>query len=518
MDFTFAEVKKIAETLPIGYYAKRRISVGFSENEETSFYNPIEDKITFSYNNIVTALTNAEDMDKETAIRSVLYHEVSHAVLTPKFPSVPFYLNIFEDERIETLLKNYYMDTDFNGLVNAISPYNGEPIENAMQAFFILCRHRIGKKPFLDRVERIIKNYAFVNTESMWTAYSYKYDVESLYEDVTKDFSKNPQDYKDGNFENDSFAQEVSKNTVKITVDSEEEEDGITVEDKEKIDASKNAKGSEEVGNSINGKKADYENEKSENEQGENGEAEEGEEGEETEEAEADGRDGLGDRIFRKAFGNFIDNSLTEKLMNIISVFNKKNNSGNGTVGHSGILNPRYCGNDDYRFFERKLEARGNNRFGSLHLNLFIDTSGSFMNNKEVVNKLLIALRSVEKKNKNFTFDVVHCGSGEELKEKKDCLINPSGGNYVDENFPKLFRKLQKQGTYNYNIILFDGWCCPVRENIFSCVDTCTTTIISDNDNKTIFEKMKTAKVIFTKKYTEELYTNVFKALNKAFR
>lgn len=533
MEFNFAEIKEIAETLPIGYYAKRRIAVGFDKDAQTSYYSQLEDKIVFAYNNIVDALNSAEGMDKETAIRSVLYHEVSHAILTPTFYNgITDDINIFEDERIETLLKDYYMDTDFNGLLHAISPYDGSPIKSPMEAFFVLCRHRIGKKPFLEKVEQIIKNYAFLSASSGKNdtiTNAYYWDIKTLYAMVQKDFQNNPDDYENGNFENLKGIDEILKSSSNITdiqAFDEDKEIGISVDFKQSIDASKENKTSKEIHDKIDGQKSSgnfEENEGEKNSEAGNGEDSEKAENNEAkdgnrEENEMGGRGGLGDRLFSTAIGHFVDTSLTEKLTNIISIFNKKNNSGNGAIGHSGILNPRNCGRDDYRFFDRKLEARGNNRFGSLHLNLFIDTSGSFYKNKEIVNKLITALVTIERKNKNFSVDIVHCECGEKLTDKTNCLINPWGGNYVDDNFGKIFRSLQKSNTYNYNIILFDGWCCPANENVFCSVDTCNTTIISDSDNKSIFDKMRNAKVIITKEYVEELYGHVFTALQRAFR
>lgn len=524
MDFSFNEVKEIAETLPIGYYAKRKVAVAFDEKADTSYYNPAEDKITFAYNNIRVALTNAENMDKEVAIRSILYHELSHAILTPAFPNVPVWLNIFEDERIETLLKKYYMNTDFNGLLNAISPYNGNPPQSAEEAFFNLCRHRIGKKEFLDRVEEIIKDYAFVSAKDLCfnccgRANSYYYAVRDLFRALEKDFEKDKKNYQKGSY---SKKPTVHPRKGMSTYD-EDIEDGVSLEEKEKIDASKNSS-EEKIQKKVTGKRSKSKNQEENSENSSSGNStpaeNSGNESESKEENKVDeaNRNGLGDKIFKSAMGRFQDTSLTEKLGNIISIFNKKNNSGCGTVGHSGILNPRYCGNGDYRFFERKLESRGNNRFGSLNLNLFIDVSGSFYNNTIVVNKLLSALLQIERKNKNFTLNVVHCGVGEELKDKSNCFIDPNGGNKVTSEFAKIFRKLQKTGTYNYNIILFDGWCEPYdRKKAFACADTCNTTIISDREND-FFGEMKNAKVVFTKQYAKELYTHVMTALQRAFR
>lgn len=46
MNITFPQCKTIMDTLPIGYYAGRRIGIELNEKEATSFYDPMEDKIT----------------------------------------------------------------------------------------------------------------------------------------------------------------------------------------------------------------------------------------------------------------------------------------------------------------------------------------------------------------------------------------------------------------------------------------------------------------------------------------
>ena len=59
MDINFAETKAIADTLPIGLYAKRRIPVSMSDKESTSYYNPISDEIVISYPIIKQGLEKA---------------------------------------------------------------------------------------------------------------------------------------------------------------------------------------------------------------------------------------------------------------------------------------------------------------------------------------------------------------------------------------------------------------------------------------------------------------------------
>jgi hypothetical protein len=106
MALSFNEVKNITDTLPIGLYANRRIIAELG-HDETSWYNPQEDVICISYEQVTQGLDKWQT-EVETLIRSNFYHEVSHAILTPKEMSCDYIYNVFEDERIETLLKDFY--------------------------------------------------------------------------------------------------------------------------------------------------------------------------------------------------------------------------------------------------------------------------------------------------------------------------------------------------------------------------------------------------------------------------
>ena len=114
MELSYAKCETILNTLPIGFYTGRRINTTLDAKAETSFYSPTEDKIVVSYPIIAHRCQKiSEGVNEEEAVRGMLYHEVSHAILTPSTlrPSTP--INIFEDERIESKLRNYYHGVDF---------------------------------------------------------------------------------------------------------------------------------------------------------------------------------------------------------------------------------------------------------------------------------------------------------------------------------------------------------------------------------------------------------------------
>ena len=51
MSVSYLEVKKVFDTLPVGYYIGRDVKRELSESENGSYYDPMNDKITISFNN-----------------------------------------------------------------------------------------------------------------------------------------------------------------------------------------------------------------------------------------------------------------------------------------------------------------------------------------------------------------------------------------------------------------------------------------------------------------------------------
>ena len=179
--------------------------------------------------------------------------------------------------------------------------------------------------------------------------------------------------------------------------------------------------------------------------------------------------------------------------------------------------------------FERSVSSRGSNSFGTFHLTLYIDTSGSFMHNDDATNKILKSLALIEQKNRNFTFDVVTMGAEEKISPKSNRFIQSGGGNHLSGEIFDIYRKMQLPQTYNYNIVLFDGdaysndvykaritkW-LPDGEG-FRAFNNNNCMIITDPTNKKYVERYApTVKVIYTHNYVDELTDNVMKALQNA--
>ena len=502
MKVSLAQVETILKTLPIGLYALSRVETTLSADQETSFYNPVTNSITISYPIIALGLEKVTNPDLvETAVRTMLYHEVSHAILTPRNIYNTDIRNIAEDERIETLLRNYYLGVDFKWLVYQINDTGTTP-KTALELFFNVVRLRKGTPAQLKLVREFIDKWQHLSSADThrYEIYEYCNDIEELFQKITGVSSEFPD--------------------APPTVPMPSEGEGKGKEDKEGTGAGEGDNG--ESGEQGAGAKADKDGD---------------EQALAKAKAEQEGGGGRGhfhgaeeisavvQKTLSQAVNRMHDTTLHNNLQQILQNFNKKNNSGSAMASYSGILNPRACGREDYRFFDRMATVNGANSYGTLHLNLFIDRSGSFRSSQTKVNTLLHSLILLERSVPNFSFDVVTTGETEELLDKEHLFLECNGGNRITPKAFDLVKMLQKPNTYNYNIVLFDGDAHSdssprlVEKVSFKPYNINNCTIISDTDNRKYIQKsVYKAKVIYTNNYVEELYDNVLTVLRNAFR
>lgn len=216
------------------------------------------------------------------------------------------------------------------------------------------------------------------------------------------------------------------------------------------------------------------------------------------------------------------DDNFTKAIAILFDNFNKKTQGGSTYQTYSGVINPRNIAREDYRYFDRLAKQTGNNKFGSLHLNLFLDVSGSFYYNQKYTNQILKALCEMEDRYSYFTFDVIACGVGQQLLPRHDRAIQCEGGTYLTRDIEQLFHKMQKPQTMNYNIMLYDGDCEPDQNvagkaNAFGVLDKPNCFIISDPENEIYIKRaVHSAKTIISTNYKKELKDNILKALQLA--
>lgn len=487
MFVSFNTINAILKTLPIGFYCGKQVPVSLDDTEPTSFYSPMENKIVISYPIIAQGLKKVtEDNYTETAVRSMLYHEISHVIMTPdnlfdyadeKWCTI---LNIFEDERIETLLNDYYLDTNFKQQLYNICGLD-TTVTDPIQRFFNIVRFRYGEEKYINEVKRIIDTYKNI------TAIEYSY-VTNYIVDIRELFNKIAGDPTAGTGNNG----EENKN-------------------------SNNSAGFDSI---VKG------------EQGETQESE-AQEGEEIESLNREAIREIAKQVL--SADNRLDKSAKQQLASaetvierLISNFNKKNKDGSGFNAYSGIFNPRSVGRDDYKYFERIATTNGNTKYGTCRLNLFLDRSGSFWHNENIVNALLAFLSEVERKNHNFSLSVSFINyEFKTCDNVKDRIMKCTGGNRLPENLTEIFNGIQKKNSYNYNIFLFDGDALSdecitfaTKTKLFKQIDQSHTCLITDSENERYMSgnnKFTKAKVIVTNQYTKQLIENITKAFSIMF-
>ena len=146
MKITYEEMRDIAARLPVGYYLGRKVPV-IVEPSGGAYCDAIKCEIHIGMSLLAQAASHitaadAAKWDREKMLRCVLYHEVGHVLLTPKwlfnisvakpdgsgcFPRSTTghdILNIFEDERLERMLSAFFIGVDFNGFVHLVNGGN----------------------------------------------------------------------------------------------------------------------------------------------------------------------------------------------------------------------------------------------------------------------------------------------------------------------------------------------------------------------------------------------------------
>lgn len=470
---TINEVNNVLQTLPVGYYAGRKIEVKLNPTKGSSYYDMMNDEISISYSQVNNGLAHVPaTMSLESSIRTMLYHEISHAILTPKM-QVTFERNVFEDERIESLLADFYMNVDFKTFVKAVNNFKGEAPQTADEYFYQIVRFRVGPRKFTDRVHKIIMDYAYITrTTNSWYAMNYTDAIDNLYADITNDFNQKMQEQAQRESKNE---QKPSENSSKNSKDNSNFDLGEEQASEEEIEWDENLES-----------KSTNMKQKIEN-----------------------------------VFNRLVDSAMIADVQKILSNISKATRKNSSAINaYSGVFDPRSTIRDDYKFFVQANRQGHVKAFSKSHLNLFIDRSGSFASNQDTVNKLLYALTQFEKQNPNFTFDLVTCGEGETHLPKTQRVLSCSGMNHLTTDAAKLFKDLQLPNCANYNIVLFDGdafsacgWHHDEYKN-FAAFNKSNVSIISDIANeKTIETYCPSAKKTFTDEYTKELYKNVMIAL-----
>ena len=502
MEISYLQVKKIFDTLPVGYYIGKDVQRELSNDSKESFYDPMNDKICISYSFIKEGLKETDEKNIENDVRTLLYHEVSHAFLTPKylmsrfsesFPrseysiSSNIVINIFEDERIERIFDNFFLGVDFDKYCKRVNHWTGiSKAKNIEEAWYDFIRFRTTIKTceyLLPRIDYIIEKYSLLN------ANMYRFDVSvtdycrdvinlfrDFYREWNKDSKKSKSNSKASTDKTDSTSSSISSSDSSVSLDLDIKSENV-----------KPGKSEEKKKESVISKSA------------------------------------LKD-IINHVTTSYVDDKMIEtfkQIFNKNSKITKRNSSAINT--YSGMFDARSVVRDDYKFFLQSNRIGHQKAYSKMKLNLFIDRSGSFGRSVNTVNKIIYALQKVEKLNPNFEFDVVTIGMDERLLPKNNRTFSALGGNAITPKMTSIYNSLQSTQSEVINILLFDGECytdCAFENcKYLGCFNNKKSIIISEDSNKRAFDKyIPGVKVKYCTNFTDELYKSIITALQIMMR
>lgn len=483
----------VLKTLPVGYYLGHPVSLRLDPTGDSTYIELDCERVTVSYKNICTALENApDDIDPEPIIRALLYHEISHALLTPRcllssisrsfidkccsryknsydkaayiLDHVHDIINIFEDERIETTCRNYYMNVDFKRLLVLL---NGDP-KNFMNRdpigkFFALVRYRIGPKDLLDIVSSIIKQF-YGETYMMQNCELYAKSIIKLFASMLpSDFQ-----YQHNHNEQDNTAAQDAQDNDSM----QDAQDNSSMQDDQNDDAKDQSSHAPLTDDQI---------------------------------------DAIARAIEEKltACQITIEKSKIKGVFEILSTnreaaairaqfervvqtaLNKHKAQSSGSLGYSGRIDPRSVANKDYRWFAKKTQGSSVKRFSKIQFNLFCDDSGSFASSRLKMNAVILALKELAATNHDIQVKVIHCGRGVTIPDQESPWLRCQASSFFDGNLPTIYKEAQQPNATNINMVVFDGEFCTqkdiTKDKAFGTFNHPNCIIVSDTDNEDYF-------------------------------
>ena len=554
MQLTKELLQHYINKVPIGYYVGRNVDVAIGDKDDT-YFDLVKGSIVISYPTIKdNARLIKTDADAEKSVRHLIFHELSHALLTPRILHIDMVLNVFEDERIESILKNYYLDTDFKTFVKKLNGFKNQPPENEWDAWYQLVRYRRGPVYFLSRVHEIIDDYTHldiavsrIDTEIRSSIRNYESEVNRLYEEFVKWYNQtNPSDLKidkslkdlmqngegDGQSD-DKNNQQTQMGTGLSNADnnqSDDNADGLEKALHKSLESFKDSKKDllMEVPK-INDKANKFANVSSI-------EAIDVNEGDYDDlytiiDDSNDKAGGLwhrpgkdDDKAKQKA-----DKAVFDTIDSLISLLKTtRKNNGSSIAAYSGVINPRNVIRDDYKYFMQQNRKGHASVYSKMHLNMFIDCSASFKDNDEKVNTLLWALIKFERAVPDFSYDLISCGVGQKLRPKYNRTQSSYDGTVLTDDIFDMFKKQQFTNAVNMNIVLYDGKVnhlhkykttgkC-IESNWEAFNDVNTVIIVDDSNEEAVNKFCPLAHKIISKDYVEELYKNTYSALLQLIR
>lgn len=537
------KIEQIFNTLSLSYYLKNNLYKASLEECETSYHDRQNRRIVVSFNNINEALANIQnlnDLQLEFVIRGLLYHECAHALLTPmnamqeanKNQCEYFnsnILNLLEDERIETLTKNDFVNVDFVKNKNLI--LGGMPRSEALNSFtnflfyFVRLRQlhanefitKEANKIFIDMLG-LTKN---VNAET--GAFRFISDMrhcaKQLYELYTS-------------LINNKRTNQEQNERKQIEQTNEENNEENERTNQEQNEQSKNANEEEnEITNTGALSKAlsEIENHKANEQSNKSGH--------------------FKDKELRASSDFNIDlicedKALKSALLKILHEAHALGSEISYTGRHeAGTFNTKFyikdklnalVNNQDFKRFDNAFKTSEDikNKEEMKTLNLILDNSGSFRSNNARTNEIIKTLMNIEKLT-HFKFRLfIFTNDFYEVKDKARFSFSLPASftrSFGLNDYSKLLNEIVQSKTilltdgdikYRYNSIGRNY--ANTKENYYSknlkCLNSRNVVIISDYDNQKHFEKITQARIIYSNNYCEELSKNIIEAFKEIYK
>lgn len=526
--------------LPIGYYLGQKVPV-IIEDDNRAYCDVANREIHIGMGLLQKAADNIPPeaevtWSRQKLLRCLLYHEVAHLILTPKelFSTLSrsfrkrgmpvseeearAFINIFEDERIETLLKNFFMDTDFKSFVKLVSADAPES-HTDFQKFFDVVRLRKTDESTNDAINGAISATSGFSAVTDGGFYTYVRNLQDLIDKVFGDEDDRPltdrmMDKLDKMKEDSlSYKEDLSageacykKYSMYKAQRSRSLDKGEIDEMLKELEKFKSDKSVKELKKSLEEIKATAEEKKlsrmlpdskafaghvAREAERHSKIAEAAEravallEGiKEKEEKEKDGESGSGDGsaaavdVAEKESESPIDIDGIRAMMKsrTAAIFGKPSNAMKNTINRlvkrlakkrgrlaggvwsalSGRIETRRDAQDKDRIFRK--HGDGEKIMSATALTIWIDKSGSFHRSESKINEICQSAITASKISKGLmTVNICTVGDVAEKMDLKDLHITCNGGNAINSTLVETAKKVYDPVRRNINIVVFDG-------------------------------------------------------------
>lgn len=490
------------DTLPINYYTQDGINYSRRYDEGADTY------INMETNEITIGLGMFDQLENvtESSVRTLFYHEVSHAILTDmellqtanftkelieQYATMPVsltngelrdVLNIIEDERIETILADYYIDVNFKQFVTEISA-NSPEADTAMSIFWNETRLETGSE-----LNALIHDRLTAVLKAEPTAADYA-QIVAVYNDIKAISNNNQSEDNQGEGEGDGDGEGQGQPSAQEIADAikngnfeiaEGDNQGQTVDMDELDQEAKDI-----VKAAMAGKRTKQERKV----------------------------------IFKASKDNYNVDTLIKKLVQRTKAkdgIKTIRGARHGYMGTPDVHKMVNMKDNAYKVFTTKgANNLSNNKF---KINFYIDESGSFCDNEKAVNALLAKCIKLEKDLAGaFEFTLTTIETKETVKTGDDRYIKTRGGTEITKQLRDIYTKNYDEKALD--ILLLDGYAC--TEEALDYLDKKNMYIMVDRDNDVHFKGFRRARVELVNSsfnYAKGLEQFVCRALSSALR